>query len=505
MILYRKRIGKRTQIMERNFYLWLFSLLLPCLTCFVAGAQEDKVFLTTNTAVGGEVALALNEDAVMGNALQFFRDGVNAIANPSVLRDGEDENETPASFTLIMDESSNRFSNVGWQLEIILAKKGRGTPWIDWNDDGQRQEDETLNYSTSAGKIPLIRKTSSKQLKIHADLEMLSCPANSITEVQMKGASMLKNFFCYDNLISQIDLSGAPNLEMLAIYECGLTELDLSHTPLLKNLDCGGNKITEIDLSSAIKLTSLNVSENELSELNVSSLTELDALTCYGNSLSKLDLKQNKKLTFLDITGNDGISPPDLSNNLLLHTYYFSDLGWSNFGSIEGLEKLRVVSCDLNNLSETEANRLVEVLPNIPQGEDNGVIWVVDTEDIDGKEEHNHFSTTAITKLRDKRWLALDFKGHKNDGNNPYDGIQSNALQSIGSTNPSVYPSPATEWIEVSRVEPGTEIVLYNLSGNIALRCIAEAVPTRVSVAELPSGIYYVQAGDWVQTLIIAR
>lgn len=68
--------------MKKRIYSWLFGLLLPCLSCFVAGAQEDKVSLTTNAAVGGEVALALNEEAVVGDALQFLRDGVNAIGNP---------------------------------------------------------------------------------------------------------------------------------------------------------------------------------------------------------------------------------------------------------------------------------------------------------------------------------------------------------------------------------------------------------------------------------------
>lgn len=422
----------------------------------------------------------------LGNAIPGY-------ATNMVLRDGEDRSETPATFTLTMDDSSDRAKTIGWQIEVILAKEGRGTPWIDWNGDGECQDDERLAYDSYPQKLPCFHQILANPLKIYADLEMLSCPGNSIAEIEMEGAFMLKSLICFDNPISEIDLSGAPKLESLQIYMCQLSEIDLSHSSCLNHLDCGGNEISEIDLSHTNKLISLNVSENSLANLNTSPLPDLKDLVCYRNELSKLDLTKNKKLSLLDITGNKRLTPPDLSNNLSLHTYYFSDLGWNDFGSIEGLEKLRAVSCDLNNFSETEANRLVEALPTIPQDEENGVIWVVDTEDIDGVEEHNHFSSVSVAKLREKRWLALDFKGHQNDGNNPYDGIPT-AINFIDKNDITLLCLPTDEPGVVILHAPyaliGSQIIIYTIKGEEVNRFILKDSAQRLDLSSLPHGNY---------------
>lgn len=99
------------------------------------------------------------------------------------------DNEQPmASYTLVLEEGSAWGSEIGWQVEIVLAKEGRGTPWIDWNDNGKREDDEILRYDTHPEKVFCNRKSTGNSLKIYADLEMLSCPGNAISAIEMHDA-----------------------------------------------------------------------------------------------------------------------------------------------------------------------------------------------------------------------------------------------------------------------------------------------------------------------------
>ena len=68
----------------------------------------------------------------------------------------------------------------------------------------------------------------------------------------------------------------------------------------LKTLNCYNNSLTEVDLSSNTKLVFLSIEGNSLTELDLSELKDLEHLSVYGNKLVTLDLSNNPKLYYLD-------------------------------------------------------------------------------------------------------------------------------------------------------------------------------------------------------------
>ncbi len=631
--------------MKKRIYSWLFGLLLPCLSCFVAGAQEDKVSLTTNAAVGGEVALALNEEAVVGDALQFLRDGVNAIGNPckwyKVVRPeveitGKIKKIEATSFRI----KSLKIESAPDLEEFFAEDMMGGNQFIQEADFSKCPKIKKLGIQQA-----LLEKIDVKGLQ---DLSILALGGNKLSSLDVTGCTSLGIIFVHRNQIKKdnmkvfinslpsrvdkdkgfvvlVDLHPSvtdegnvctPDLVKVAIeknwairtaanedykgenyqphvsneviklttaltvgqgenyiplgleaYEgedfeveggtyhstaggrryyllnsqnlvikgkikslnCSdvhVTSLDISGNPELESLNCSSNaNLSNLVLGTPKKLKVLNTSNSPVGAINISAITTLEQLFCINSNIPKQDLSGLVNLRELNCSGNKwmninvksctkleklfaagcNISQIDLSQNTLLrevqlHVNYLREL------TLHSPKLISVIVFD-NEIEGEAMTNLVKSLPQFVPPTSLGALeygqFVVYRKDNQPEPDKNKCLVSDVRMAMDKDWKV--FSVDMNDKMEEYEGIQSNALQSIGSTNPSVYPSPATEWIEVSRVEPGTEIVLYNLSGSIALRCIAEAAPARISVAELPSGVYYVQAGDWVQSLIIAR
>ena len=85
-------------------------------------------------------------------------------------------------------------------------------------------------------------------------------------------------------------------LESLSCFENQLTELDVSGCAALEELDCDYNHMTELDVSANTELRRLWCSGNQLTELDVSANTELESLSCSENHLTELDLSNNPRI-----------------------------------------------------------------------------------------------------------------------------------------------------------------------------------------------------------------
>jgi Leucine-rich repeat (LRR) protein len=79
----------------------------------------------------------------------------------------------------------------------------------------------------------------------------------------------LENLYCYNNQISEINLSTLINLKILQCQYNQIFELDLGANVLLTQLNCSGNNLSDLDLSSNTLLTNLNASNNQLTGLNL--------------------------------------------------------------------------------------------------------------------------------------------------------------------------------------------------------------------------------------------
>lgn len=126
---------------------------------------------------------------------------------------------------------------------------------------------------------------SLKGIEHFTKLEILECPYNKITELDMSSNLALKSLGCYRNQLTQLIVSGNNELTSLSCGNNQLTALDVSSNPNLNLLSCRNNQLTSLDLSHNSKLMSLDCDNNQLTFLDLSNNGNLNKtmFKCSGN------------------------------------------------------------------------------------------------------------------------------------------------------------------------------------------------------------------------------
>jgi len=109
----------------------------------------------------------------------------------------------------------------------------------------------------------------------------------------------LTDLNCWNNQITNLDVSQNTALNKLKCHKNQLTDLDVSQNKELTYLSCAYNQLTNLDVSQNTELTILNCRYNQFTDLNVSQNTALIYLNCRKNQLTNLDVSQNAELTIL--------------------------------------------------------------------------------------------------------------------------------------------------------------------------------------------------------------
>ena len=146
--------------------------------------------------------------------------------------------------------------------------------------------------------------TSLKGIEFFPNLTYLSCWENQLTELDVSKNTALKELFCFSNQLTALDVSKNTALEILSCSDNQLTELDVSKNTALTALECHVNQLTALDVSKNTALETLICSDNQLTELDVSNNTALTELACYLNQLTALDVSKNTSLVTLSCFWN---------------------------------------------------------------------------------------------------------------------------------------------------------------------------------------------------------
>ncbi|MBR5689660.1 MAG: leucine-rich repeat domain-containing protein, partial [Prevotella sp.] len=146
--------------------------------------------------------------------------------------------------------------------------------------------------------------TSLKGIEFFTALTTLFCWNNQLTELDLSKNTKLTLLNCVHNRLNTLDLSKNTVLFLLVCDNNQLTSLDLSKNTKLTHLFCDNNQLTTLDLSKNTELTGLWCNNNLLTSLDVSKNIELETLSCYDNQLTSLDLSKNAELTELACHGN---------------------------------------------------------------------------------------------------------------------------------------------------------------------------------------------------------
>lgn len=251
-------------------------------------------------------------------------------------------------------------------------------------------------------------------------LEKLQISNNSyaLMELDLSTNTALKELYCsyYGGL--SLDVSGLSELEMfLCTYSDDLRTITLGGNTNLRELYCALNPTLEsiTGLSECVNLTSLRA---------------------YSSGLTELDLSQNRKLEQVHVGGNAFTAPFSFAGNegclrdLSISNCNISSTGVHTilssipdkskittlqlFGNkIETLDltaytAIKTIECYYNNITESEALKLMQSLPMRNPG-DGATIIVADTtndEDIDARVEYNHFSKATVDIAIAKNWTV---------------------------------------------------------------------------------------------------
>ncbi|MHB1105539.1 MAG: T9SS type A sorting domain-containing protein [Lutibacter sp.] len=106
------------------------------------------------------------------------------------------------------------------------------------------------------------------------------------------------------NISSLAGIEYFVGLRYLYCYNNLLTEVNLGDKPNLINLDLGRNALINIDVSNYPNLVSFSIWNNQLTTLDVSNNPNLEELICFSNKLTTLDVSANSKLKFMNFSIN---------------------------------------------------------------------------------------------------------------------------------------------------------------------------------------------------------
>lgn len=137
-------------------------------------------------------------------------------------------------------------------------------------------------------------------LSQNRSLTNLTCPSNKLTSLDLSQNIALLTLMCYDNELAKLDISQNTALTNLNCVNNKLAKLDITQNKVLESLVCSHNKLTSLDVTQNTDLTSLNCVNNEVAYLDVTENTALVSLECNDNKLNSLDVSQNTALAILN-------------------------------------------------------------------------------------------------------------------------------------------------------------------------------------------------------------
>ena len=165
----------------------------------------------------------------------------------------------------------------------------------------------------------------------------------------------LRSLFCYNNLLSGLDLSGNTALTYLYCDSNQLELLDVSKNTALTSISCENNQLESLDVSKNTALTSLSCGYNQLESLDVSKNTALTYLFCGINQLESLDVSKNLLLTELHCYWNQ-LQLVDVSKNLELK-YLYCDSNQLKSLDVSKNTALTSLSCENNQLESLDVSK----------------------------------------------------------------------------------------------------------------------------------------------------
>lgn len=342
---------------------------------------------------------------------------------------------------------ANSYTFANLTFNIDAAEADRAGVWIDWNNNGTRDQDESIaefgvNFSRPRqsevifyGKITQFTASNMRaeilNLSNNIYLKSLTCNINQLTSLDLTNNPELTYLSCGNNSnLADIDFSKNPKLETILASSTSFTVMDVSNNYELKDLRVITAKLTEVKLGDISKLEYLYLWNNyDLVSVNTGKLTNLLELNLANNSaFTGLDVQNNTKLTLLNIS-KTGITSLNLSKQTELKTLYTGDSKITTASYLSAMpnpEKLETLSVYANQLTSLDVSRFTnlatlecqrnnlngsgmdEFIGSLPSrvGKSLGKLVIIDTSPLVSPADQNVATVSHVTTVTGKNWQA---------------------------------------------------------------------------------------------------
>lgn len=198
---------------------------------------------------------------------------------------------------------------------------------------------DSITYLNIEGR-PNQRIKTLDGIEAFKNLQVLSCSGNSIEQLDLSQNIALTELYCYDNKITDLNISKNIKLEILFCGSNELDGIDVRNNVNLKDLHCYNNQLTNLDLSYNTNLERLYAQVNNFNNIDVSKNIKLTTLHCNHNPfLQSLALNFNSNLEVL-YCHHTALTSLDVSNNAKLKTLHCNDNKLKNLNIKNGNNKL---------------------------------------------------------------------------------------------------------------------------------------------------------------------
>lgn len=194
-------------------------------------------------------------------------------------------------------------------------------------------------------------------LSRNTGLVTLDCAENPLTSLNVSGCTNLGGLYCQETQLTALDVRDCANLAYLWCYQSSLSSLNVSGCANLEELQCQHNALIELDLNGCSALVTLNCSANApLSTLTLSGCAALTTLNCVSCDLGTLTLTDCVNLKNLNCRENH-LTALDVSGLSELQTLYCTSNGMTSL-DVLGCAALGELDCAGNALEELELDTL---------------------------------------------------------------------------------------------------------------------------------------------------
>ncbi len=148
-------------------------------------------------------------------------------------------------------------------------------------------------------------------------LSVFFCYNNQLLSLDVTNNTNLSDLRCNNNSLTTLDVTQNTSLSVLFCFNSFLSTLDVTQNTGLDNFRCFNNLLTSLDLTQNTSLTTFFCYDNQLAALDITQNTALNLLFCFQNQLASLDVSQNTALTDLRCN-NNSLTALDISQNPLI-------------------------------------------------------------------------------------------------------------------------------------------------------------------------------------------